>query len=62
MESKLEPDLSSDFYPTAFEGIAFTHTVQMGGLVDIGEKVCLCCISETIRCRKLKLDIDLTLS
>ena len=37
-------------------GIVFTHGVQMG---EQGEKVCLGCISETVRCRKLILGRDI---
>ena len=45
------------FYPTALKGcwgIVFSHGVQMGGWAGARvEKVCLGCISETVRCRKL---------
>ena len=37
-------------------GIVFTHGVWMGGR---WEKVCLGCISETVRCRKLILSRDI---
>ena len=47
------------FYPTAHkacQGIVFIHGVLMGGR---WEKVCLGCISETVRCRKLILGRDI---
>ena len=53
----------SHFYPTALKGchgIVFTHGVRMG--VWLGgrqEKVCPGCISETVRCRKVKLGRDI---
>ena len=37
-------------------GIVFTHGVQMGSW---REKVCLGCISETVRCKKLILGVTL---
>ena len=43
-----------NFYPTALkgcQGIVFTHSVRMDGRAM--EEVCLACISETVRCRKL---------
>ena len=43
------------YYPIALKGcrdIVFTHGVRMGGPAG---KVCLGCISETVRCRKLIL-------
>ena len=47
------------FYPTALKGcrgIVFTYGVQMGRTAGSQwEKVCLGCISETVRCRKLML-------
>ena len=50
-------------YPTAVKcswGIVFTHGVGMGGqVVGWREKVCLGCISETVRCRKLILGTDI---
>ena len=46
--------------PKAIQGIVFTHGIQMGGrVVRQWEKVCPGCISETIRCRKLILGIDI---
>ena len=54
VEHKAE-HMSLHFYPTTLkgcQGIVFTHGVWMGGR---REKVCLGCISETIRCRKLIL-------
>ena len=48
----------NDFYPTALKGcrgIVFTHGVRMGGR----EEVCLGCISEPVRCRKLILGRDI---
>ena len=52
------------FYPTALKGcrgIVFTHGVQMGGRASgrAAGKVCLGCISETVRCRKLILGRDI---
>ena len=51
------------YYPTAFQGcadIVFGHGVRMGGQTDgRRENVCLGCISETIRCRKLRLGRDI---
>ena len=47
------------FYLTTLKGcrgIVFTHGVRMGGR---REKVCLGCISETARCRKLILSGDI---
>ena len=50
-------------YPTALKGcrgIVFTHGVRMGGRPGgRREKVCLGCISETVRCRKLILGRDI---
>ena len=48
------------FYPTALkgcQGTVFTHDVQMGGWV--AGKICLGCISETVKCRKLILCRDI---
>ena len=59
------------FYPTGLKGcrgIVFTNGVRMGGRAGImsggrvvgrREKVCLGCISETVRCRKLILGRDI---
>ena len=48
------------FYPTAAKGcwvIVFTHGVRVGG--PVAGKVCPCCISETVWCRKLILGTKL---
>ena len=58
---------TSGFYPTVFKGcagIVFTQSVRIGGQTGrwVGrwcEKVCSGCISETIRCRMLKLGRDI---
>ena len=45
------------FYSTALKGcrgIVFTHGVRLGGGLA-GEKVCLGCFSEKVRCRKVIL-------
>ena len=50
------------FYPTDLKGcqdIVFTHGIWLGGLADGQEKVCPGCISETVRCRTLKLGSDI---
>ena len=59
--------MKCNFYPTALKGcrgIVFTHGIQMGGRPGgrVGgrwEIVCLGCISETVRCRKLILGRDI---
>ena len=58
---------TGSFHPTALKGcrgIVFTHGVRMGGRAggQVGgrrEIVCLGCISETVRCRKLILGRDI---
>ena len=55
----IENNRNVPFLPTAFKGgrgIVFTHGVRVGGRREI---VCLGCISETIRCRKLILGSDI---
>ena len=52
------------FYPTALKGcrgIVFTHGVWMGRQAggQAAGKVCLACISGTVRCRKLILGRDI---
>ena len=47
------------FYPTALKGVLFSPMVSRwaGGMHR--EKVCLGCISETVRCRKLIFGTDI---